>query len=231
MEDQWKAVHPFQPNLINTRRASSIVNDAKEREYNKRSGNDMHLQRYLKNNFDEKTGQPLYKPAVNPFKPQVIKKAYKARYNQEVADQAKEVDKRIAAVFRFFTLGSDVLKIQDLDCINLKNECIVLLKNVIINIIKSDNHLTYTNFVDLVLSENLLPDIERTYAFIEGRSITPEKHKANRKKDPVASYTSNYDTEIHKLMAGHDHKANNGDDEVKVKHSKYKMTKNYAKLT
>lgn len=228
-DDKWKAQHPFQPNLGLRKRPSSIIQNSNNSEYDKKSEKDMHVQRYIKNNYDEKTGQPLFKPVVNPYNPEVIKKAYQVRYKQELNDQAREVDKKIAAVFRFFTLGSDVLRIQDLDCINLKNECIVLLKNVIVNIIKSNNHLTYSDFVDLVLSENLMPDINRTYDFIEGRKVSGETRKISRRTDSLSAYDSNYDQMIHKVVSDQNVNSVNHNAET-LNSKKIKLTKNYSKL-
>lgn len=211
------------------KRQASTVQSTKSINYDKKSENDLYVQRYLKNNFDEKTGQPLFKPVINPYKPEVVQKAYQARFNQELEDKARVVDKRISAVFKFFTLGADVLRIQDLDCINLKNECIVLLKNVIINIIKSNNHLAYSDFVNLVLKENLLPDIERTYDFIEGRKVTGSTNKISRRTDSLSAYDSRYDQVVQKI-AKDEEPVSFGGNQQTLKTNKLKLTKNYSKL-
>ena len=230
LDDKWKANHPFQPNTASKRRQSSVSYQSGSVNYDKKSEHDVYVQRYLKHNFDEKTGQPLFKPVINPYKPEVVRKAYKVRYNQELEEKAKEVDKRIQSVFKFFTLGADVLRIQDLDCINLKNECIVLLKNVIVNIIKSNNHLTYNDFVDLVLRENLLPDIDRTYDFIEGRKINGNKmKKVSKRNESVSRYDSDYDRVIEKVV--NEQSANPfNDEEETIKSKRVRLTNNYARL-
>ena len=228
LDDKWKAQHPFEPNLGHKRRQSSVSQISNTINYDKKSDKDIYVQRYFKNNYDEKTGQPLFKPVVNHYNPDVINRAYKTRYKQELEEKAREIDKRIQSVFKFFTSGGTMLRIQDLDCINFKNECIVLLKNVIINIIKSNNHLSYNDFVDLVLQENLLPDIDRTYEFIEARKNNKSARNIVQRSDSLLQCDSTYDKTIERVI--NDQNIKPTDNEKPIASNKIKLTKNYSRI-
>lgn len=198
LENQWKVKHPFRPSITSKRKSDDTEYHHKADIYSKTKQYHLAIRRHVQNNYDIETGHKLFTPQIYQYNADVIRKAYQARYNYELKEQAKIVDNRLVAVFRFFAFDRNTIKIQDLDLLYLKNECVILLRDILIKIIKSKNNLKYSDFVDVMLDNNLLPQVDKAYDFIQGKRIvskSPIKIARGRSKS-----TTNYEQQIAKIV-------------------------------
>ena len=175
LETQWKQSHPFRPNV--NRISKSGERNTKSNIDFKSSKCNVAIERHLRNLYDLNTQQRLYEPKISQFDHNIIHKAYKVRYNKELEEKARAIDKRLYAVFRFFSLDKNIIKIQDLDLLYMKNECIIMLKEILIGIVRGKNSLNYSGFVDVILENNLLDAIDKTYEFIQGNKTASKSRK------------------------------------------------------
>jgi len=132
--------------------------------------------------------RPPFIPKINKYNPEVFRKAKEVKIAQEMRDQSKQLERKMKAVFNFFSLNQPVLRIQQFDSLNTRNECIVMFSNILIALIQSKNNLNFDEFVDLMVEKNLLSDVELAYDFLTD-SVNPSKKKersniASRTPDP-----------------------------------------------
>lgn len=203
LEVLWKSQHPFKPSVSPLRKSVNSNISERDDKHFKAKNIDIALQRHLKNTYDMETGQQFFVPRIASLKPEVIRKAYQARYDYELDDKARVVDKRLHAVFKFFSLGKPTIKIQDLDLLFLKNECIVLMRDLLLKLIQGKNNLSYSEFINTVLEGGLIPVIDKTYDYIKGKPISsksPMKVSKSPKRTPT-TYEKQITKAIQKEMS------------------------------
>jgi hypothetical protein len=119
--------------------------------------------------------RPLFVPKINKFNPEVFRQAKEVKVAHDLKDQSKQIERKLRAVFNFFSLNQPVLRIQQFDSLNTRNECILMFSNIFIVLIQSKNNLTFDEFVDLMIEKNLLGDIEKAYNYLNDAVSAPTK--------------------------------------------------------
>ena len=222
MNRQWKLKHPFQPNT-EAKRSKSKKFPIERMMPDRSKVTETRLKQHYKNNYDEKTGQRLFEPKINPYNEEVFREAYRNRYNSELNEKAKQMDKKIKKVFYFLSLNQDTIRVKNLDCLHIKNEFIVLFRDIMIEIIRGEDNLSYDDFIDFVLENEFLDDIERACEYIDKKDRSKPRKKSRNK--PYKR--QDYDTIVNKLA-----KQEMGEKQrqQRSKSPSFKPTKNYAKL-
>jgi hypothetical protein len=189
---------------------------------------------FMKDRIDTFNEKPLFVPKINQYNPEVFKKAYESKVSNELNDKSRLLEKKLRCVFNYFALNKPILKIQEIDSINIRNECILLLKNIIICLIQSKNNLTFDEFVDLMIDKDLLTDIEHTYDFLKKSTAPPismqSKNESTRVFEPsirksesnvTKTLKSEFDKSVRALykfnLAGQDDFERNGNTKVSRK--------------
>ena len=153
---------------------------------------DKKYNNYIKNNYDEKSGQKLFIPKIRKLNKKVFIENQKNKIKSEIDKKSKNIEKKISSVFYFLSLNKNLIRIEKIDYFNLKNDCIILLKNIIIQIIKENRNLNLDDFLDLILEYNFLEEINLAYDFIEDKGKEIKKDKKMKDSDERFYITKNY---------------------------------------
>ena len=192
----FEEVHPFRPNFMKySHELSTPLFLTPEKidamSQPRKSPIKARLTGYLERRFDAETDQEFFTPVINKYDPKVFKKAYQAKLNQEINARSKNLDKKAKAVFNYLSFNRPVLSIRDFDSLNIKNECITLLKDVLIALINDKPEVDFEGFLDLMIDKNLLLEIESTYDFIKDKNeedqTNPKLRKLKKNESEITS--------------------------------------------
>lgn len=208
-EQKFKKDHPFQPKTHNFRHslAESLVltpERISKMAIPKTLPIDMRLTTYAKNRYDLKTDQEFFTPKINKYKPITMQQAYQAKVDSEFNVRSMALNKKTKAVFNFLSVNTPYLHIKQFDSLNIKNECITLLKEVIIVLIKENTEVDYDQFLNLMIENNLLFEIERAYDYICKKNDTygsrsPLKTIKRVESDITKSLYTEFDKNVRKV--------------------------------
>ena len=66
----------------------------------------------------------------------------------------------------FLSSGKKTISAADLNFRSIKNEHLLLFKDILLGVIRSEGRVSFNEFVDLVIANSLLPNIEEAFSFI-----------------------------------------------------------------
>ena len=191
LQKKFKELYPFQPNMgKQVGQPKTLISEEKINELAnpRRSRKESFIRLLNKERLEVAKERPLFVPKINKYNPEVFRQAKGVKIAQEIRDQSKQLERKMKTVFNFFSLNQPVLRIQQFDSLNTRNECILMFSNILIALIHSKNNLNFDEFVDLVVGKNLLSDIDQAYDYIN-ESVNPSE-KRERARDATRSPNS-----------------------------------------
>jgi hypothetical protein len=133
----------------------------------------------------------------------VFEKAARARLEEALARRSKDVEKKARAVFLFLSLNQPVLDITTLDSLHLRNECIGLLRDVIVALVQQGTVVDFDAFLDLLVERELLQTVEEAYQFVtDPDPLRPSPVRRLRKTESLVSgtLTNEFDRSVRKVF-------------------------------
>lgn len=177
LDARFAEIHPFQPNI-----SPSLPTPPHEL-----------IGKLSTHSRDTKLSSlPSFTPKINPVNPRVFEQARELRSEEELQSRSKVLRKKLLEVFTFLSQGRETLDISDIDSMTIRNELFLLLKDLMVEMIRSTSRLSFDQFVELVVRVKLLPKMEEVHAYLTAASKEAPRLQASqsqkRLKSPIASF-------------------------------------------